>query len=76
MAWSPLHNVNADYRAILEKVAEKHDKLWAQILLRFDYQRGICVIPKSHNKVHQKENINIFDFSLDPEDMEYLIRNR
>jgi diketogulonate reductase-like aldo/keto reductase len=72
MAWSPLQNVNSAYRALLEKVADKHNKLWAQILLRFDYQRGTCVIPKLHNEVHQKENINIFDFSLDLEDMENL----
>ena len=72
MAWGPLQKVNAAYRAKLEKVAEKHHKLWAQILLRYDFQRGICVIPKSRNIVHQNENIDIFDFSLGQEDMEYL----
>ena len=37
--------------------------------LRFNFQQGICSIPKSHDKKHQFDNINIFDFVINEEDM-------
>lgn len=53
---------------ILE-IARKHKKASSQILLRQLVQRGIAVIPKSINPTRIMENINIFDFELDEEDM-------
>ncbi|VDK46832.1 unnamed protein product [Anisakis simplex] len=52
----------------VQVVAEKHKKTPAQILLRFLVENGFCVIPKSTNPEHIRENINIFDFKLDDED--------
>lgn len=51
------------------RLAEKHNKTPAQILLKHTVQKGICVIPKSTNPQRLRENINIFDFTLDEEDM-------
>ncbi|GFQ82649.1 aldo-keto reductase family 1 member A1 [Trichonephila clavata] len=53
----------------LREISKKYDKSPAQILLRYLIQRGIAVIPKSSNPNRIKENIQIFDFSLENEDM-------
>lgn len=51
------------------QLAEKHKRSPAQILLRFHIQCGHAAIPKSINRQHIEENINIFDFELTAEDM-------
>lgn len=75
MAWAPLKNMTPQFRAALDKLTPKYSKTWAQILLRYNVQRGICVIPKSHNPQHQAENLNIFDFKLSEEEMTFLRRS-
>ena len=53
-------------------IAKKHNKTIAHVLLRWGLQRGVVIIPRSSKKNHIKENINIFDFELDIEDMNVL----
>ena len=53
----------------LAEIADKHHKSVAQIALRWNYQRGIIVIPKSVNISRMEENFDIFNFQLDEEDM-------
>lgn len=53
-------------------IAENHNKTPAQVLLRFNFQRNIAVIPKSSNPSRIKENIEIFDFALTEEEMSAL----
>ncbi|MGD6877203.1 aldo/keto reductase [Bacillus infantis] len=70
-SWSPLGRGsdllgNAD----IQKIAEKHGKSMAQVVLRWHYQLGAVSIPKSSSAERQKENISIFDFELDVQDME------
>uniref|UniRef100_A0A8C3YNR7 NADP-dependent oxidoreductase domain-containing protein n=1 Tax=Catagonus wagneri TaxID=51154 RepID=A0A8C3YNR7_9CETA len=47
----------------------KHKQTPALIALRYQLQRGVVVLAKSYNKRRIKENIQVFDFELPPEDM-------
>lgn len=53
----------------LAAIGKKHNKTNAQVSLRWLYQRGIVAIPRSSQKAHMMENLNIFDFKLDESDM-------
>lgn len=70
-AHSPLYQVreNILQNPILSQIAKKHNKSVAQIILRWHTQRGIPVIPKTIRKEPMRENLNIFDCSLDSDDM-------
>ncbi|XP_033743792.1 aldo-keto reductase family 1 member C23-like protein [Pecten maximus] len=54
---------------VIVSIAEKYNRTAGQVLLRNLVQRGIVVTPKSENPKRLKENIEIFSFSLDEEDM-------
>lgn len=71
-AWSPLGTGTVLKDPTLAKIAESHHKTPAQIVLRWLMQRGIVAIPRSSNPEHIKENIEIFDFKLSPEEMEII----
>lgn len=73
VAWGPMKATD-EQKKQLEAIGEKYSKNWAQVLLRYQVQRGIVVIPKSHNPKHQAENIDIFDFKLSESELE-LIHN-
>lgn len=55
--------------SILSSIADVHNKTVAQVILRWLIQQDIIAIPRSKNPVRQKENISIFDFELDQEEM-------
>lgn len=65
-AWGPLceGQKNIFQHPILRKIAEKHGKSVAQIVLRWNIQRSVAVIPRSAQPLHMAENIDIFDFEL------------
>lgn len=67
-AWSPLMQGNLDH-PVLAQIAEKYGKTTAQVILRWDIQNGVIVIPKSIKEHRIRENANIFDFELSSEDM-------
>ena len=54
------------------KIAKNHNKSVAQVILRWDYQNGVIVIPGSSNPEHIKENISIFDFELTEDEMKQI----
>lgn len=54
---------------VLLKLADKHQKTPAQIVLRWHIQNGFVVIPKSVTPARIEENVSIFDFVLDEDDM-------
>ena len=55
---------------VLQEIAEKHDRTPAQVILRWNVQQGVIIIPKSVHRERMEENLGIWDFSLDSEDME------
>lgn len=67
-AWSPLMQGNLDH-PVLAQIAEKYGKTTAQVILRWDVQNGVIVIPKSIKEHRIRENSGIFDFELSAEDM-------
>jgi 2,5-diketo-D-gluconate reductase A len=54
---------------VLEEIGKKHGKTVAQTVLRWHFQRGVVAIPRSSNPQHRRENLAIFDFTLDGDDM-------
>jgi diketogulonate reductase-like aldo/keto reductase len=53
----------------ISSIAEVHGVSSAQVILRWDLQRGIVVIPGSSNPDHIKENLDLFGFELSDEEM-------
>ena len=70
-AWSPFAaGRNGIFEnKILAEIGRKHDKSIAQVCLRWHHQRGIVAIPRSQQKAHMIENLDIFDFELDESDL-------
>lgn len=70
-AWSPFaagknHSFN---NAALQSIGRAYGKTTAQIGLKYLVQQGISVIPKSSHRERMRENMEIFDFHLQDEDM-------
>ena len=70
-AWAPFAEGRRDIfnNPTVKAIAGRHGKTTAQVMLRWLNQRGVVVIPKSVSKVRMTENLDIFDFTLDDEDM-------
>lgn len=71
-SWSPLGRggVGSDLAdPVIARIADKHGKSPAQIILRWHVENGLTVIPKSSSRARQAENLDIFGFSLDADDM-------
>lgn len=68
-AWSPIAKGKILDDKDLEKIAYKHNKSIPQVVLRWQLQSGYIVFPKTENEDRLSENFDIFDFSLEPEDM-------
>lgn len=70
-SYAPLGEGNPGFLdiPILKEIGDKYQKTPAQVTLRYLIQCGIVVIPKSLNTKHMEENIDIFDFELNGEEM-------
>ncbi len=70
-SWGPLaQGKNGVFtNPVLLKCAQNHNKTTAQIALRFLLDKGIIVIPKTLSKERMAENIDVFDFTLTPEEI-------
>ncbi|MGW2747260.1 aldo/keto reductase [Streptomyces sp. NPDC001450] len=69
-AWSPLgHGKGLLEVPAVVAIGQKHNRTPAQVVLRWHIQLGNVVIPKSVTPSRIKENIEVFDFSLDDEDL-------
>jgi diketogulonate reductase-like aldo/keto reductase len=71
-AYSPLTTGRMLGDERIAKIAERHGRTPAQVLLRWAVQRGIPVIPKSTKRERIEENAQIFDFTLSDADMQAL----
>lgn len=69
-AWAPLMKGVILSNPTIQQIAEKHEKTPAQVVLRWHLQHEVIVIPKSVKEHRIIENGNIFDFTLDQEDMD------
>lgn len=70
-AWSPLAHgrFNIFSNEILGEIAAKYGKSISQVVIRWNVQRGVAVIPKSVKKERIVDNFNVWDFVLTDEDM-------
>lgn len=71
-AWGPLGRGRILPNEKLDQIAKKYNKTSAQLILRWHLERGTIIIPKSIKPSRIKENYDLFDFSLDQEDMEII----
>lgn len=69
VAWGPLYRARGMENDRIQMLAAKHLKTPAQVLLRWQLQKGHIPIPKSKDSNRIKENCNVFDFELTSEDM-------
>lgn len=70
-AWAPFGEGRGGLftNETIAKIAEKYNKSVAQVILRWELQRGIVVIPKSVHVERMEQNFNVFDFELSVDDM-------
>ncbi|KAK8838526.1 hypothetical protein M9Y10_033154 [Tritrichomonas musculus] len=75
-AWAPFaqgrNNIFVD--PIISSISQKYNKSAAKVVLRWEIQRGIVVIPKSVHIDRMKQNFEIFDFILTDDDMSSIIQ--
>ncbi len=71
-AYSPLAHSKVMDDPVVQSIADKHTKSYAQIMLRWLIQKDLIILPKSVTPSRIAENIDIFDFQLDEADMQKL----
>ncbi|TGT74641.1 aldo/keto reductase [bacterium M00.F.Ca.ET.159.01.1.1] len=69
-SWSPLGSGRLLADPMLEKLAKKHGKSVAQVIIRWHLQEGLIVIPKSIHQERIAGNFDVFGFELDADDMQ------
>lgn len=73
-AWGPMGQAQAGIftNPVLTKIAEAHHKTVGQVMLAWNIQRGVVVIPKSVHTDRIKENFDVFDLSLSADEMKQI----
>ena len=71
MSWGPFAEGRNDFfkNETLAEIGSGYGKSVAQVALRYLLQRGVVLIPKSTHKERMEQNLDIFDFSLNEEEM-------
>ena len=71
-AWAPFGEGRGGLfqNPVLAGIGAKYGKTAAQVMLRWNLQRGVIVLPRSSDTGRIRENLNVFDFALSAEDME------
>ena len=70
-AWAPFGEGRGGLfdNEVLKQIGEKYGKTAAQVMLRWNIQRGVIVLPKSTHKERMIQNLDVFDFTLTDADM-------
>ncbi len=70
-AWAPFGEGRGGLfeNKVLKQIGDKYGKTTAQVMLRWNIQRGVIVLPKTTHKERMIQNLDVFDFSLTDEDM-------
>lgn len=70
-AWAPFGEGRGGLfeNPVLTAIGEKYGKTPAQVMLRWNIQRGVVVLPKSTHIERMEQNFNVFDYALNDEDM-------
>ena len=71
-SWSPLGRGRLDDNPVINGIARKHGRTWAQIVLRWHIDSGLSVVTKSVTPSRIAENFATLDFKLDDDDMRAL----
>lgn len=71
-AWSPLMRGRILEHFLLKGLAEKYAKTVAQLIIRWELQKGVVTIPKSVHRERIIENADVFDFRITSEDMQLI----
>lgn len=74
-AWAPFGEGRRGTfdNTVISQIGEKYGKTTAQVMLRWNIQRGVVVIPKSTHIERMEENFDVFDFVLSEEDMAAIV---
>ena len=69
--WYPIGHGNKELldNPVFTRIGQKYKKTNAQVILRWHIQKGYIIFPRSRNPDHIKENIDIFDFQLNDDEM-------
>jgi diketogulonate reductase-like aldo/keto reductase len=71
-SWSPIAHGRLPEDDCLTRIAKEHGRTPVQIVLRWHLELGLVAIPKSVTPSRIRENIEIFDFRLTPDDMKQI----
>jgi 2,5-diketo-D-gluconate reductase A len=71
-AWSPIAQGEVLDDPVINTIAARLGRTPAQVVLRWHIQRGNIVFPKSANPVRMRENFELFDFELEPDDIDQI----
>lgn len=71
VAWGPMKATD-NQKEQLKDIGQRYNKTWGQVLLKYQIQRGVVVIPKSHSRDNQQANLELFDFELTQEEIQQI----
>ena len=74
MTYSPLMDIRSKriQQDMLNPIMTTHNKSMAQIILRWNIERGCLPLPKTKNEMRLLENFSVFDFCLTPEEVDMI----